>query len=135
MFQLTPEEANSLRSQIATLKGGRGKHRKYLPCAFTEQGVAMLSSVLNSERAMEVNVAIMRAFVKLRRMLATHKELAQKLVELEKRLMGHDQQIRAIFDAMRQRMTSPEPPRRRTGFTLREGLTLEGRENGRPNSR
>jgi len=76
MFQLTEEEAESLRSHFATLKSGRGKHRKYLPYAFTEQGVAMLSSVLNSDRAIEVNVQIMRAFVKLRELIATHKDLA-----------------------------------------------------------
>jgi len=117
MFQLAPEEANSLRSQIATLKAGRGRHRKYLPFAFTEQGVAMLSSVLNSERAVQVNIAIMRAFVKLRQMLATHKELAQKLAELERTVEGHDQQIRSIFDAIRQLMAPPVPPRRRIGFS------------------
>jgi len=79
MFQLTPEESRALRSQSATLKSGRGQHRKYLPYAFTEQGVAMLSSVLNSERAIQVNIAIMRTFVRLRKFLATHKDLAAKL--------------------------------------------------------
>ena len=116
MFQLLPEEATSLRSQFAILKHGRGKHRKYLPYVFTEQGVAMLSSVLRSERAIEVNIAIMRAFVKLRQMLATHKELAQKLAELEHRLEGHDQKIHSIFDAIRQLMVPPELPQHRIGF-------------------
>ena len=116
MFQLTPEETDSLRSQIATLESGRGQHRKYLPYAFTEQGVAMLSSVLNSEKAVQVNIAIMRAFVRLREMLATHRELAQKLKELESKLEGHDHQIRSIFQTIRQLMAPPEPPRRRIGF-------------------
>jgi phage regulator Rha-like protein len=101
MFQLTLEEAESLRSQIATLKMERGQHRKYLPYVFTEQGVAMLSSVLTSERAVEVNVQIMRAFVKLREMIASHKDLARKLASLEKK---YDAQFRVVFDAIRQLM-------------------------------
>jgi len=116
MFQLTKEEYDSLRSQIVTLKTGRGKHRKYLPYIFTEQGVAMLSSVLRSERAIQVNIAIMRAFVKLRQILSTHKELAYKLAELERKIERHDKEIKAIFDAIRQLMTSPEKPRRRIGY-------------------
>jgi len=120
MFQLTLEEAVSLRSQIATLKtngSNRGKHRKYLPYAFTEQGVAMLSSVLNSERAIQVNIAIMRAFVKLRHILATHKELAHKLEELEGKIERHDSEIQAIFEAIRQLMEPPPvPPKPRIGF-------------------
>ncbi len=96
MFQLTEEEAESLRSHFATLKSGRGKHRKYLPYAFTEQGVAMLSSVLNSDRAIEVNVQIMRTFVKLREMLSTHKDLARKLADMEKK---YDAQFNVVFDA------------------------------------
>ena len=83
MFQLTPEEAERQRSQIATLKTGRGRHRKYRPFAFTEQGVAMLSSVLHSERAIRVNIAIMRAFVQLREMVGSNKRLARRLDELE----------------------------------------------------
>ena len=108
MFQLTEEEAESLRSQFATLKSGRGKHRKYLPYAFTEQGVAMLSSVLNSDRAIEVNVQIMRTFVKLREMLSSNKELAHKLTLLENRIEKHDGEIKAIFNAIRQLMVPPE---------------------------
>lgn len=113
MFQLTKDEADSLRSQIATSKKGRGG-RRYAPYVFTEQGVAMLSSVLNSERAIEVNIAIMRAFVKLRGMLAAHKELAQWLDEMEQR---YDSQFKAVFQAIRQ-LTEPPPvpPRRRIGF-------------------
>ncbi|MBI3583084.1 MAG: ORF6N domain-containing protein [Nitrospinae bacterium] len=110
MFQLTPEEFTSLRSQNATLKIGRGQHRKYLPYAFTEQGVAMLSGVLNSECAIDVNVAIMRAFVKLREFAMTHKELSRKLNAMEKK---YDAQFKVVFDAIRQLMTPPEPKRRK----------------------
>ncbi len=112
MFQLTSEEEESLRSQIATSKKGRGG-RRYAPYVFTEQGVAMLSSVLNSDQAIEVNIAIMRAFVKLREMLATHKELAQKLEKMEKQ---YDAQFRIVFDAIRELMQPIVPPRRKIGF-------------------
>ncbi len=112
MFQLTDVEAESLRSQFVTSNERRGG-RRYAPYVFTEQGVAMLSSVLNSERAIEVNIAIMRAFVKLREMLATHKELAQKLEEMEK---NYDKQFRIVFDAIRELMRPPTLPRRKIGF-------------------
>ncbi len=102
-----------MRSQFATSKKGRGG-RRYAPYAFTEQGVAMLSSVLNSELAIEVNITIMRAFVKLREMLSTHKELAHKLEAMEKR---YDAQFRGVFDAIRKLMEPPTlPPRRKIGF-------------------
>ncbi|MDO9529331.1 MAG: ORF6N domain-containing protein [Syntrophales bacterium] len=114
MFELTKEENRSLRSQNVTLK--RGQHSKYSPFAFTEQGVAMLSSVLNSERAIEVNIAIMRAFVQLRKMIASNNKLAQKLAELEQHLESHDEQIQAIFEAIRQLMTPPAKPRKKIGF-------------------
>jgi hypothetical protein len=114
MYQLTAEEAALLRSQSVTLKTGRGRHRKYQPYAFTEQGVAMLSSVLHSKRAVMVNVEIMRAFVRLRRILATHADLALKLAALEKK---YDAQFKSVFDVIRELMTPPEPPRkRRIGF-------------------
>jgi hypothetical protein len=113
MFQLTEEEAESLRSHFATLKSGRGKHRKYLPYAFTEQGVAMLSSVLNSDRAIDVNVQIMRTFVKLREMLSTHKDLARKLADMEKK---YDTQFKVVFDAIRQLMKPDEPKKKPIGF-------------------
>ena len=113
MFQLTSEEFDFLRSQNATLKTARGQHRKYLPYAFTEQGVAMLSGVLNSERAIDVNVAIMRAFVKLREFAMTHKELSRKLNDLEKK---NDAQFKIVFDTIRQLMTPPEPKKRKIGF-------------------
>lgn len=106
---------SSSRSQIATLK--QGQNIKYLPYVFTEQGVAMLSSVLNSERAIQVNIVIMRAFVKLRQILSTHKELAQKLNELERRVTDHDAEIRSIFKAIRQLMAPPSKKSRLiTGF-------------------
>lgn len=115
MFQLTWEETELLvaesRSQIVILKSG--KNIKYLPYAFTEQGVAMLSSVLKSERAVSVNIAIMRAFVKLREMLATHKDLATKIENLEKK---HDAQFRVVFDAIQKLMEPPSTPKKRIGF-------------------
>jgi hypothetical protein len=114
MFQLTDEEFDILRSQIVTSRWGG---RRYLPYAFTEQGVAMLSSVLHSERAIQVNIVIMRAFVNLRKILSTHKELAQKLAELERKVESHDTEIHAIFDAIRQLMKSPEKTKRRIGFS------------------
>jgi hypothetical protein len=129
MFELTKEENRSLRSQNVILEPGR--YSKYLPFAFTEQGVAMLSSVLNSERAIEVNIAIMRVFVRLRELMATHKELAFKLIELEERLEAHDEQIQSIFEAIRQLMRSPESPRRRIGFEAKEAAAPYGKGKGR----
>ncbi|OGK78075.1 MAG: DNA-binding protein [Candidatus Rokubacteria bacterium GWC2_70_16] len=101
MFELTMEEHQALRSQAVTLKGGRGQHRKYLPHAFTEQGVAMLSSVLRSQRAVQVNIEIMRAFVRPRAMVSSVKDLARKLDALEQK---YDAQFKTVFDAMRQLM-------------------------------
>ncbi|MDP2682378.1 MAG: ORF6N domain-containing protein [Deltaproteobacteria bacterium] len=112
MFQLNNQEVISLRSQFVTSKSGRGG-RRYLPYVFTEQGVAMLSSALNSERAIQVNIAIMRVFVKLREMIASNKELSRRLDELEK---NYDTQFKVVFDAIRQLMASPEPKRRKIGF-------------------
>ena len=111
MFQITAEEAENLRSQIATssLWGGR----RYLPLAFTEQGVSMLSSVLNSERAIQVNVAIMRAFVRIRKLLTSHKDLARKLEALEGK---YDAQFKVVFDAIRALMEPPKVQRRKIGF-------------------
>ena len=113
MFQLTREEFKFLKSQFATSSWG-GTRKP--PRAFTEQGVAMLSSVLRSKRAILVNIAIMRTFVKLREVLSTHKELAHKLSELERKIEKHDEEIKAIFDAIRQLMATPKKPRRRIGF-------------------
>ena len=113
MFQLNKEEADFLTSQIVTLKRGRGQHRKYLPYVFTEQGVAMLSSVLRSPRAIHVNIEIMRAFIRLRQMLASNVELARKLDALERK---YDAQFKVVFEAIRQLMAPPEPKRRAIGF-------------------
>lgn len=117
MFRLTQEEAIHSRSQSVTLK--RGMNIKYLPYAFTEQGVAMLSSVLNSERAVKVNIAIMRAFVQLRETLDTNRELAQKFTALEKRVGKHDAEIGAILNATRQLM-APSKSTREIGLHVRE---------------
>ncbi len=119
MFQLDAGEHGCLRSQIVTSNPGRGG-RRYRPYAFTEQGVAMLSSVLNSERAVRVNIAIMRAFVKLREILATNRELARRFAELEKRVNRQDRHIRDILEAIRQLLAPPTPePRRKIGFHVR----------------
>jgi len=139
MFRLTNEEVSILRSQTVTsrlLTPGNQLSRpswsrsvisskkhggaRYRPYAFTEQGVAMLSSILNSERAVRVNIAIMRAFVKLRGVLETNRELARKFVELEKRVGKHDEEIDAILEAIRQLMAPPEKPGREIGFHVRE---------------
>jgi ORF6N domain-containing protein len=117
VFQLNAEEFANLKSQIVISSWGG---RRVIPYAFTEQGVAMLSSVLKSDRAVKVNVAIMRAFVRLRQTLETNRELAQKFSELEKRVGKHDDEISAIIDAIRQLMAPPEKPRRQIGFHVRE---------------
>jgi len=114
MFQLTAEEWESLRSQFATLK--RGEHRKYLPYAFTEHGALMLANVLNSERAAQTSVQVVRAFVKLRQMLASNAELARKLAAMEKK---YDAQFKVVFDAIRQLMSPPEKPKREIGFHVK----------------
>jgi hypothetical protein len=117
MFQLTMDEAQAVagsRFQIGILK--KGQNIKYLPHVFTQEGVAMLSSVLRSPRAVQVNIAIMRVFVRLRETLALHKDLAHKLAQLERKIEGHDTSIRTLFDAIRQLMTPPEKPRREIGF-------------------
>jgi phage regulator Rha-like protein len=118
MMRLTLAEGRSvlaLRSQTAILK--RGQHRKFAPYVFTEQGVAMLSSVLNSERAVQVNIAIMRAFVKLREVMATHKDLANKIASLERKYGSHDEEIQVIFQAIKKLLEPPPvPAKRRIGF-------------------
>lgn len=114
----TETEAMVLRRQSGTSKKETRGGTQYPPMAFTEQGVAMLSSVLNSERAIRVNIAIMRAFVQLRRLLATHEDLARKLADLEKK---YDAQFKIVFDAIRQLMTPPDPPKKQIGFHVREG--------------
>lgn len=111
MFQLTRAEYANLKSQFVTSSWGGA--RRAAPYAFTEQGVAMLSSVLRSPRAVQVNIAIMRAFVKLREILATHRELARRLEEMESK---YDAQFKVVFDAIRELMMPPEKPRHRIGF-------------------
>ncbi len=138
MFRLSSDEAARVsqsvtpsrgrtrsRSQFVTLK--RGQNLKYFPYAFTEQGVAMLSSVLKSERAVKVNIAIMRAFVKLRETLETNRELAQKFSELEQRVGKHDSEIAAIIDAIRQLMVPAKKPAREIGFHVQETPPRYGR--------
>lgn len=116
MFQLSDEEFANLKSQIVT--SSRGGIRRATPYAFTEQGVAMLSSVLRSPRAIAVNIEIMRAFVRLRHLLAGNAELAQRLEELEKKT---DERFKIVFDAIRQLMTPPPPKQRQIGIRQQEG--------------
>lgn len=115
LLQLTPQEWTHLRSQIVISSAEHGG-RRYPPYAFTEQGVAMLSSVLNSSRAIAVNIEIMRAFVRMRELLASNRELAQKLGELECKVATHDQSITGILKAIRELMNPPVPKRRGIGF-------------------
>jgi hypothetical protein len=121
MFQLSKEEFNNLKFQFGTSSWGGTRK---LPRAFTEQGVAMLSSVLRSKRAISVNVEIMRAFVRLRQMLATNANLERRLNELEKK---YDAQFRVVFDAIRGLMASPPAPKKKIGFQLRERRAAYGR--------
>jgi len=121
MFQLTKNEAESLRIQFGTLeRAGRGQHRKYLPYVFTEQGVAMLSSVLNSKRAIEVNIAIMRAFVKLRQMLESNEQLNRKFVAVIRKLSEHDKYFRVVFDELKKLTAQPISSHRQIGFKTNE---------------
>jgi phage regulator Rha-like protein len=118
MFRLSPAEAEFLRSQAVISKIGRGG-RRYVPYAFTEHGVVMLSSVLNSQRAAQMNILIVRAFVKLREMLATHKDLARKIGDLERQQKEHGQQLAAVYSIVKQLIDAPPKPRRRIGFHAR----------------
>jgi len=113
MFQLTSEEYAFLRSQTVTLKGGRGQHRKYMPYAFTEQGVAMLSSVLRSTRAVQVNIEIMRTFVQLRKESTVNKSLSRRLSKLEQK---YDKQFVVVFDALRNLIEPPVADKQPIGF-------------------
>ena len=122
VFQLTLEEAELSRSQFATLKSGRGQNIKYRPYAFTEHGAIQAANVLNSPRAIAMGVYVVRAFVRLRGLLASNAALARKLDELERKYQHHDDAIKAILSAIRELMNPPEPKRRPIGFTadLRE---------------
>lgn len=123
MFQLNKQESDtwkaqfmvpSLRSQIGTLESGRGQHRKYLPYVFTEQGVAMLSSVLNSSRAIQVNIQIIRTFTKLRELLLTNKELREKVENMEKK---YDKKLKEVFDILKSLLIQEKKSKRVIGFT------------------
>ncbi len=117
MFRLTAEEAESLKCQIGTSKVGRGG-RRYLPFVFTENGVVMLSAVLNSERAIQMNILVVRAFVKLREMLASHKDLAHKMIDLERQQRAHGQQLAAVHTMVRRLMEPPRSRKRPIGFKI-----------------
>jgi phage regulator Rha-like protein len=118
MFQLKKEEFDILKSQ--NVISSWGGIRRATPYAFTEQGITMLSSVLNSQKAIQVNIQIMRTFVKIREYLSTHKVLAQKLKELESKYEGHDEQIKDIINAINQLLLPPEKPKRQIGFSVKE---------------
>jgi flagellar capping protein FliD len=114
MFELTKDEFNNLRSQIVTSSWGGAR---YLPMVFTEQGVAMLSSVLKSDRAIQVNIQIMRAFTQLRKMLSTHSDLKRKIESMEKK---YDEQFQIVFEAIKQLIETDEKPKKKIGFTVKE---------------
>jgi hypothetical protein len=116
MFQLTRDEHEALKSQFAISKPGRGGRRR-LPYAFTEHGAVMLASVLNSHQAVEVSIFVVRAFVRLRQLTIGQQEAVHRLSELERRISGHDEDLKTLIDAIRQLMSPPQPPKRRTGFT------------------
>jgi len=137
MFVLSADEWAALRSQIATLKPGRGQHRKYLPRAFTEHGALMAATVLSSPRAVEVAVYVVRAFVRLREIAITHDDLAKRLAELEQKTdalaIKHDGfsrntrvQLQQVFDALREMMTPPDPPKRPIGFVTSNDHKTKG---------
>ena len=128
MFELTHKEFAYLRSQIVTSSSPQWGGRRYTPMAFTEQGVAMLSSVLRSKRAVQVNVEIMRAFVRLRQMLSAHKDLERKLHALERK---YDKQFKVVFDAIRALMAPPEKPRKKIGFEVKEPKARYGKKGGK----
>lgn len=119
MFRLTAREWNSLRSQFATLKMGRGQHRKYVPLAFTEHGAIMAATILNSPRATEISVYVVRAFMRLRELVASNRAFARRLGRVEKKLGSHDQVIGDLINAIRQLMAEPQPHKGRPiGFVL-----------------
>ncbi len=143
MFALTAPEWEALRSQFATLNaGGRGQHRKYLPYAFTEHGAIMAATILSSPRAIEISVYVVRAFVKLRELVGSHRELARRLDDLEQKTealaMSHDtfsrntrNQLKQVFDALRELMTPPDPPKRPIGFVTPEDRGKKAQARGK----
>ncbi len=118
MFQLSEDEAETSRSQIVTLKQGRGSNIKYLPFAFTEQGVAMLSSVLRSERAIQVNIQIIRVYIKMKQVLLDNKDLWLKVDKIEQSLIKKDEEVKAIFKILKELLTQEEKPRNEIGFLV-----------------
>ena len=132
-FQLTREEYESLRSQMVILKAGRGAHRKYLPYVFTEHGAVMAASVLNSPKAVEMSVEVVRAFMRFRQILAANRQLAARVDDLERKMnqsnAAHSKNIGTLFDAVRSLMTAPEKPKRQIGFQTK------GKGRGVPPSR
>lgn len=113
MFQLTKEEFEALKSQFATLKKGRGQHRKFFPFVFTEHGAVMLASILNSPVAVNASIQVVRAFVQLREMLSEHTSLRRKIADMERK---YDSQFKVVFDAIRQLLEPPRKPKKRIGF-------------------
>ena len=130
MFQLTGAEKDEVVTVCDHLR--RLRFSPSLPHAFTEYGAIMLATVLNSQRAIEASIYVVRAFVRLREALATHRAVARKLAELEKRIESHDEHIQSLFDAIRQLMTPPEPKKRNIGFLVRERAAKYGRAEIRP---
>jgi flagellar capping protein FliD len=126
MFELTKQELEDWRCQFGTSNGTK-KGLRYLPMVFTEQGVAMLSSVLRSRRAISVNIQIMRAFTQLRQMLSTHEDLKKKIEDMESK---YDHQFKVVFDAIKQLLTTESRPKRRIGFELKEPKTPYGKKAG-----
>ena len=120
MLQLHQEEWDVLKSQIAILKTSRGQHSKYLPCAFTEQGVAMLSSVLNSERAIEVNIQIMRTFIRLKKHLSNNEIIQERFEKIEKKLIIHDLSFDRVFEAIERMLDQPKKAVKNIGFIKEE---------------
>jgi len=129
MFRLTQKEKNKVVANCNHLSNLR--FSPALPHAFTEHGAIMAASVLNTPRAIESSIFVVRAFVRLRQIMATHKEMARKLLELERHLKGHDQQIQAIFEAIHQLMTPPEKPKRKIGYTVKEKQKAYGKKRKR----
>jgi len=129
MFQLTKDEFEDLKSQIVI--SSWGGMRRATPYGFTEQGVAMLSSVLRSKRAVQVNIEIMRAFVRFRQMLTAHKDLERKIAALEKK---YDAQFKVVFEAIHQLMSPPETPRKKIGFEVKERKAKYGKKKKKKTS-
>ena len=127
MFRLNATEARQLNRSQTVIGSQKYRDPRFLPYAFTEHGAIMAANVLNSARAVQMSVFVVRAFVRLRQMIEAHKELASKLADLERKVAGHDGDIEALFDAIRQLMTPPEPKKRRIGFLARERAARYGR--------